>query len=265
MFPAPEQGRRQVLMVAFHFPPYDQGTGYLRTLKFAEHLPDSGWDPTVLTVHPRVYLQGVGDAEVDKILAMPVERAFALDTRAHLSIRSHYPQILALPDRWCTWVPFALWRGLRIIRRRRPDVLFSTFPIPSAHLIGLLLHRLTAIPWVADFRDPMLQDPDPVLKFQRRMVERLEAAILRWCTRSVFTTSGARRDYAARFPGTPESRLSVIPNGLRRGFLRGLFYERPGSSPRLATGSDRAQWAPLPRSQGSPGGVPGAWAAAAHG
>ncbi len=45
----------RVLMIAFHFPPCAESSGVHRTLKFTRYLPDNGWQPIVLTVHPRVY------------------------------------------------------------------------------------------------------------------------------------------------------------------------------------------------------------------
>src|SRR5205807_7222199 len=47
---------------------------------------------------------------------------------------------------------------LRLIRELGIDVIFSTYPIPSAHVIGSLLSRFSGKPWVADFRDPMWDD-----------------------------------------------------------------------------------------------------------
>ena len=36
---------KQVLMIAFHFPPYSGGSGIHRTLKFTRYLPEFGWEP----------------------------------------------------------------------------------------------------------------------------------------------------------------------------------------------------------------------------
>ncbi len=47
--------RKRVLMVAFHFPPLAGSSGIQRTLRFAQHLPALGWQPIVLTAHPRAY------------------------------------------------------------------------------------------------------------------------------------------------------------------------------------------------------------------
>ena len=39
-------------MVAYHFPPLAGGSGIQRTLRFAQYLPEFGWQPLVLTASP---------------------------------------------------------------------------------------------------------------------------------------------------------------------------------------------------------------------
>jgi hypothetical protein len=68
-----------------------------------------------------------------------VERAQALDAAKHLSIKGKYPGWLALPDRWASWWPGAVATGMKIIREQKPDVIWSTYPIATAHLIGASL------------------------------------------------------------------------------------------------------------------------------
>ena len=42
-------------MVAFHFPPLAGSSGIQRTLRFVQQLPESGWEPIVLSAEPRAY------------------------------------------------------------------------------------------------------------------------------------------------------------------------------------------------------------------
>jgi glycosyltransferase involved in cell wall biosynthesis len=67
----------RVLMVAYNFPPLG-GVGILRTLKYATYLPDSGWQPIVLTArNPSGYLDE--DALRSLRPDLRVERALAPD------------------------------------------------------------------------------------------------------------------------------------------------------------------------------------------
>jgi glycosyltransferase involved in cell wall biosynthesis len=126
---------------------------------------------------------------------------------------------MALPDFWVTWFFWAVPSGLRAVRKYNPKVIWSTYPIATAHLIALALHRLTGIPWVADFRDPMIEI-DPVTGQRRpadcaswRVWSWLERLTVKYCSRAVFTTEGALRIYAERYPHVPASRWTIIPNG----------------------------------------------------
>jgi hypothetical protein len=199
-------------MVAFHFPPQRGSSGIQRTLKFAQYLPLSGWQPLVLTAHPRAHADttsgptGLPDGLV-------VRRAFALDTARHLAVKGRYTRLLALPDRWVSWCLGAVPAGLAMIRTYRPQVLWSTYPIASAHLIGLALHKLTGLPWVADLRDPMLDAVYPADPLSRRVAGWIEAQTIRAAARVVCTTPGAVRHYRQLFHDVPPERFCLIENG----------------------------------------------------
>lgn len=200
-------------MIAYHYPPVLGSSGVHRTLQFSRHLSERGWEPIILTVHPRAYAATVEDQLASIPPNVHVERAFALDTMRHLSIRGRYPSWLALPDPWWTWWLGAVPRGLRLIRSLRPEVIWSTFPIATAHKIGLSLHLRTGVPWVADFRDAMTEPgyPSPPIKW--RSQRRIEERAVRACSRAVFTTEGALSLHAERYPDVPKDRWVVIPNG----------------------------------------------------
>jgi glycosyltransferase involved in cell wall biosynthesis len=121
--------------------------------------------------------------------------------------------MLALPDRWVSWWLGAVPAGLLLIRKYRPDVIWSTYPIATAHLIGLTLHRLTGIPWVADLRDPMTDEDYPPNRLTKRIYEWIERATITHCTKAICTTPGTVRLYQSRFRHIPASRFGLIENG----------------------------------------------------
>uniref|UniRef100_UPI0031D331B1 glycosyltransferase n=1 Tax=Roseateles sp. TaxID=1971397 RepID=UPI0031D331B1 len=165
-----------------------------------------------LTAHSRVHEQLSEDLMAEVPADVPVRRAFALDAARHLAVARRYPGFLARPDRWHSWLLGAVPAGLKLIRETRPDAIWSTYPIPTAHLIGYWLSRLSGLPWVADFRDPMAHDgypSDPVLWRSFAAVER---KVFAQAARFTFTTPGAARLYAERFPAAAD-RIRVIENG----------------------------------------------------
>jgi glycosyltransferase involved in cell wall biosynthesis len=204
---------KKILMIAFHYPPYQGSSGVLRTLKFSRYLPHYGWQPIILTANPRAYPKVSSDQLFEIPSDVKVKRTFALDTARHLAVLGSYLKWMALPDRWVSWLIGAIPSGLLMIHKFKPDVIWSTYPVATAHLIGYTLHRLTGIPWVADFRDPMTEDvypPDPAVWKAYRWIERHTA---KYCTYGVFTTPGTLRMYAERYPEIPSSRWKMIANG----------------------------------------------------
>ncbi|MBL0090015.1 MAG: glycosyltransferase [Ideonella sp.] len=206
-------GTRKVLIVAYHYPPAAGSSGIQRTLKFSAYLRHHGWEPIVLTADPRAH-ERVDNGQLGDIPpGLQIERAFALDTAKHLSIGGRYLRPMSIPDRWVSWWPAGVWRGLQIIRQQRPSVIMSTFPIPTAHMIALTLARLSGLPWVADFRDNMTDPEFPRDPMTWRFNRWLEGAVVRHCTKAVFTTQGALEMYAERYPAQPKSLWAIIENG----------------------------------------------------
>jgi glycosyltransferase involved in cell wall biosynthesis len=225
-----QRGKR-VLMIAFHFPPQQGSSGVQRTLKFARYLGGFGWNPLVLSAHPRAYAIRSDDQLGEVPQQVVVRRAFALDTARHLAIKGRYLRALALPDRWVSWLLGAVPAGLRMARQYRPQVIWSTYPIATAHLVGLALHRLTGIPWVADVRDPMTDIGYPSNRLVRAAYGWIERQTVRHCARVVLTTPGAVAAYRARYPELPAERFVLIENG----YDEGNFSEAEDSAP-AATG-----------------------------
>jgi len=209
-------------MVAFHYPPCSGTSGVHRTLSFSRYLPRHGWRPIILTARPQAYESKDG-GQLSQIPADAVVRpVFALDTRRHLSLRGRYLRVMALPDRWISWWLGAVPAGLRLIRAHRPALIWSTYPITTAHLIALTLHRLTGAPWIADFRDPMTDVDYPHDVSERRVYAWLERQVVRYAARLVFTTESTREIYLRRYPTLDPERAVVIPNGYEEDDFRAL-------------------------------------------
>jgi glycosyltransferase involved in cell wall biosynthesis len=221
---------KRVLMIAYHFPPLAGSSGIQRTLRFVQHLPGLGWEPVVLTVRPEAYERTGDDLTLEVPPAVHVERTFALDAARHLSIAGRYPAFAARPDRWMSWRFSAVRVGMSLIRRYKPQVIWSTYPIATAHVIGRILHQRSGLPWIADFRDPMTQEGYPVDPHLWRSFARIEKCAVRDARFSVFVTPGAAREYQRRYPEAGQ-RIVVVENGFDEESFSGLAGAKDAHKP----------------------------------
>ena len=109
------------------------------------------------------------------------------------------------------WAPYP--QDWRLIRRYRPDVIWSTYPIATAHRIALTLHKLSGVPLVMDFRDPMAQEGYPADARTWRSFERIEQEAVRHASKLVFVTPGCQRLYRERYAHVDSERFALIENG----------------------------------------------------
>ena len=223
---------KRLLMIAYHFPPFAASSGIQRTLGFARHLPEFGWEPLILTAHPRAYEHRSSEHLKEGDRSMIVERAFALDAARHLSLMGRYPRFMACPDRWLSWWLGAVPTGLTMIRKYRPHAIWSTFPIATAHKIARTLQSLSALPWIADFRDPMAQDGYPEDPKAWQSYKCIEERVFRAASRTVFVTAGAAEMYRGRYAG---ARVAVIENGYDEQSFKAVENSSPRVTPRQGT------------------------------
>jgi glycosyltransferase involved in cell wall biosynthesis len=163
-----EKTHRRVLVLAYFFPPLGGG-GVQRTLKFVKYLPEHGFAPVVLTTgfgwspirDPTLGSEIPAGTTIIRAPEVPLQvikwGLQRMLRRARLSMSP--ASYLGWPDEAAGWVPGATWHALRAVRRHRPHVLYSTSSPVSAHLVALIVSRITGVPWVADFRDAWTRNP----------------------------------------------------------------------------------------------------------
>jgi glycosyltransferase involved in cell wall biosynthesis len=199
-------------MVAYHFPPLAGSSGVQRTLRLLRQLPEFGWEGLVLAPHPRAYPQTAADLVEEIPDGTVIRRAGAFDAARHLSIGGRYPRLLAIPDRWISWRFDGVRQGLQLIRDFRPQAIWSTYPIATAHVIGAALARRSGLPWIADFRDPMAQEGYPPDRKTWNAFKAIEEEVLALARASLFAAPGAAEAYRQRYPQVAD-RIGVFENG----------------------------------------------------
>ena len=116
------------------------------------------------------------------------------------------------PYPWLGWVPFAIARGAAVARKERPVAILSSFPPTASHIVAGALHRVTGLPWIADFRDPWTWGVEHgyVWARERRLTERAEAAVLGGAT--ALTTVGP--SLGAELAARSSREVVVLPHGI---------------------------------------------------
>ena len=123
--------------------------GTTRVVRFLRHLPEHGWQPTVLAATaagPAIEQPGV------PVLRAPVPWPRKLLGGGRRSTRIN--SWVCVPDPYAGWIGPAVLKGLRLLRYQRFDAMLSSSPRASAHLVAATLASRTGLPWLADYRDP---------------------------------------------------------------------------------------------------------------
>jgi glycosyltransferase involved in cell wall biosynthesis len=233
----------RLLVIAFFFPPAGGG-GVQRTLKFCKFLPEQGVDVHVLAPSDSKWLN-TDRPLLDAVpAATRVHRAPFLGPRASLlgerlegvhgwrraavTARHAYTRLL-IPDKAAPWSATAVPAAVRIVRRERIDVILTTSPPHSAHLIGAAVAAATGRPWVADFRDSWLANPhrryeNPGVRAKRGVERRMATTVARRADALVAVTDAIAAELEQLGPrsGTP----TVIANGVDFDDFDRLDYAR---------------------------------------
>lgn len=240
----------RVLIVSYYFPPA-AGGGVQRVLKWCQYLHEIGIEPHVLTPDDPRWIDTGGGLEVP--YGTVVHRSHNLSPRSvrpreeieaargrmgRLARRALLqPRRVLVPDMHIGWALSAVRAGTAAVRMHDIDIVVSTSPPETDHVIAARIARRCSVPWVADFRDSWLDLPH--LRTDRSSVRAKHAANVRIATRimpraaAITTVSQPLADdLSQRHPG---SRIEVIPNGVDLADLASLPAPLP-----LQSGADRA-------------------------
>jgi glycosyltransferase involved in cell wall biosynthesis len=217
----------KILLVTMYFPPAGGG-GVQRPLKFATHLPELGIEthvlapddpkwihrddellaPTLAWVHRARYLGPKGRKPAEELHGTTgLERA---SKQLQLAGRR-----LLVPDENVSWNLTAIPAAIRIMRREGIDVVVTTSPPSSVHLVGAAVKRATGTPWVADLRDSVVAHPHrQTERMLVRAKEQGEHAIAKLISRSadgiVCVSDAIAEEMRA---GNPNGEVATIANG----------------------------------------------------
>src|SRR5205807_5665156 len=143
------------------------------------------------------------------------------------------------PDENVSWNLTAIPAAVRIVRAEQIDVVLTTSPPNSVHLIGAAVKRATGARWVADLRDSI--GAHPHRRAERAVVrakEKVSEQVARLVARQADAIVAASEGIAEEARGLdPKGAVVPILNGADFDDFAGLEY-RPGDRFRIThTGS----------------------------
>ena len=189
----------------------------MRPFRFALHLKEYGWEPTVLTIEaPGQHLTAKEERLLDGVetvrLRTPFDRSTAAESQLGLTSkakrlsadeaglgadtssagRRNWKDVLDWLDRqfpvdtWLLLFALRYRRILQTVRCLKPNVIWSTGDPWSSLVVARQLSNRFNLPWVADFRDPWT-----LSGVRGKGKSRLTRAANRWCERRVLEDADA--------------------------------------------------------------------------
>lgn len=222
---------RRVLIVCYYFPP-TPSAGSVRMRGLVRYLPHWGWQATVVT--PRREGRDLERWPViesdDADMAAALKRRLGLRTDAALKdliggtarapasgwrLRARMIDavkgVIAVPDTNRGWIPLAVATARGALDAVPHDVLITSSPPPSAHVVGRRLVEDLDLPWVADLRDLWSDDRFSTAPAWRKALDRhLERRTFSHAAALVTVSEPLARDLSAFHPG---HRVDTIVNG----------------------------------------------------
>lgn len=236
---------RRFVFLAHAFPPVG-GSGSNRALAFTRYLGQYGWRPIVVTpgvewasprddgllgeLPPRVAIvrtrswealpggadsAGAGESPRGAGPRGAARRLAGLT--ALEGLKGALGHAARFPDAHRGWTPFAVSAGLRAIHDGRAELIYSTAGPYTSHLVGLILHRLTRAPWVAELRDGWLRWNQAIFpdypRWRGPLEGRLESAVVHEAGRLLLVTESMAAAFRQQYPMLPRDHFGVVPNG----------------------------------------------------
>ena len=243
---------KRVLVVTYYWPP-SGGSGVQRWVKFAKYLPQEGWQPVIYTPENPEYtaIDHTLEAEIPhtvEIIRRPITEPYNLYRRLmgkgastdmktltagasggavteFSSGKKSFKQRLSLwirgnlfvPDPRVGWVKPSVRFLKKFLAEHPVDVIVTTGPPHSMHLIGQRLHKELGIPWIPDFRDPWSRmyylKHLPMSARTWRRLRSMEQSVLDDCSTVLAVTPLVQEEFQAQTK-TP---VAMITNGFDGG------------------------------------------------
>ncbi len=263
---------KKVLIITYYWPP-SGGSGVQRWLHFSRYLAELGWEPIIYTpenAEAPIHDESLMDSFTDSVHVIkypiwePFETYKTLTGKKGKKLQTGFLneggkqdkkwiQKLALwlranlfiPDAKKFWIKPSIKHLTDFLKDHPVDIIVSTGPPHTTHLIALGLKRATGIPWLADFRDPWTNidwfEKLPMTHASKRKHTKLEQHVL---TEASGITC-VSRTWTKEFEELANRPVKLITNGFAPNDFHGFDLKPDPYFTILHTGSLNADRNPV--------------------
>jgi len=138
--------------------------------------------------------------------------------KARTKLVENLRSLLFVPDEEQGFAAAVVSAGLGELRNGA-DLIYTTAPPFSSHLAGLVLKRLSGLPWIAEFRDPWTNNPvvarlSPTTSLSSRLETGMERAVFHGADRVVVGTERLRDQMCETYGDDAEGKIVLARNGI---------------------------------------------------
>ena len=246
---------KKILIITYYWPP-SGGGGVQRWLKFVKYLPQFGWEPIVYSPENPEY------PSIDESLQKDVSPVLKHIKRPIFEPYNFYKSFVGLkknerintgflserkkpkkaeniavwirgnlfiPDARKFWINPSVSYLKKYLRENPVDLIVTTGPPHSMHLIGLGLKKKLGVKWIADFRDPWTNiDFYKELKLSNwanKKHHKLEQKVINNADGIIGVGKGYIKNL---LPIPKETPVAIITNGYDHEDFQGLEIEKNG-------------------------------------
>jgi len=201
----------KILFVMYNFPPIG-GPRSFRWLNLLNHLSEKGWNIDVLTIRPALN-DSFYDSNLEKNVSpnICVHRTFpGIYYRASHLIQK---KRRGYPKASIEWLPFALGKGFKLIKRNKYDLILSSALPFVGHIAAYYFCIRSRLKWIADYGDPLGFNP-LTSSFKRFLGKRIEGTLLKRSSAVVVPVETLKQDFISNYPFLASKDIRVIGYGV---------------------------------------------------
>ena len=230
---------KKALVICSNYLPVRNG-GTIRCEKLVKYLPDFLWQSVVLTkrIKNTKKVECLDGAVIYRtrsldlvmflfLLKNKIFKFFRRTKNENQSLENFVQpklrlakrrksEYFMLPDSDIFWALFAALKSIKIVKNENPDVILSSGPNHSVHIVGYFIKKFFNKKWIVEFRDPWTMNPfriEKPFKFLEILDSLLEKIVIKNADIINVTSIEYKNQFIERYRWLNVEKICYIPNG----------------------------------------------------